>query len=61
MYGLGGELGYPDRQLQIHTVAVYRQDIKEILEELKKQYPQSCRLFRTLGMAAGILLAVLLW
>ena len=61
LYGLGSELGYPDRQLQIHTVAVYRQEIKELLDELKKQYPQSCRLFRTLGMAAGILLAVLLW
>ena len=61
LYALGSELGYPDRQLQIHTVAVYRQEIKELLDELKKQYPQSCRLFRTLGMAAGILLAVLLW
>ena len=61
LYALGSELGYPDRQLQIHTVAVYRQEIKELLDELKTQYPQSCRLFRTLGMAAGILLAVLLW
>ena len=61
MYALGSDLVYPDRQLQIHTVAVYRQEIKELLDELKKQYPQSCRLFRTLGMAAGILLAVLLW
>lgn len=58
---LGTELGYPDRQLQIHTVSVYRQEIKGLLEELKKQYPGSCRLYRTMGMAVGILLAVLLW
>ena len=57
LYALGSELGYPDRQLQIHTVAVYRQEIKELLDELKKQYPQSCRLFR-IG-AVGILVSVL--
>lgn len=61
LYGFGSELGYPDRQLQIHTVEIYRQEISALVEELKKQYPQSCRLFRTLGMTAGILLAVLLW
>lgn len=57
----GAELGYPDRQMQIHTVEVYRREAGSLLEELKKQYPQSCRLFRTLGTAAGVLLAVLLW
>lgn len=61
LYAFGSELGYPDRQLQIHTVEVYRQEMRTLLEELKKQYPQSCRLFRTLGTAAGVLLAVLLW
>ena len=61
LYAFGSELGYPDRQLQIHTVEAYRQEMSTLLEELKKQYPQSCRLFRTLGTAAGILLAVLLW
>ncbi len=57
----GRELGYPDRQLQMHTVEVLRQEIQRRVLHLKEQYPKSCRLCRTLGVAGGILLAVLLW
>ncbi len=61
LYAFGNELGYPDRQLQIHAVAVFRKETEMLLEELKKEYPQSCRLFRTLWTAAGVFLAILLW
>lgn len=57
----GSELGFPDRQLQIHTVETYLQEVLRRREELRQQYPQTCRLCRTLGVSAGIFLAVLLW
>lgn len=57
----GHELGYPDRQLQIHTVENYLQEIRQRTEGLEKAYPESCRLFRVLGISAGMLAAVLLW
>ena len=57
----GRELGYPDRQLQIHTVESYLQELELRKKELQKDYPKNSRLFRTLGLSAGVLAAVLLW
>lgn len=57
----GHELGYQDRQLQIHTVENYQQEIRQRTEALEKEYPGNCRLFRVLGISAGLLVAVLLW
>lgn len=57
----GRELGYPDRQLQIHTVESYLQELERRRDELQKEYPKASRLFRTLGFSAGVLAAVLLW
>lgn len=57
----GRELGYPDRQLQIHTVESYLQELELRKKELQKEYPKNSRLFRTLGLSAGVLAAVLLW
>ncbi len=57
----GRELGYPDRQLQIHTVESYQQELERRKDELQKEYPKASRLFRTLGISAGVLAAVLLW
>ena len=37
LYAFGNELGYPDRQLQIHAVAVFRKETEMLLEELKKE------------------------
>lgn len=61
LQSFGSELGFPDRQLQMHTVETYLQEVLRRREELRQQYPQTCRLCRTLGVSAGIFLTVILW
>lgn len=61
LQNFGAELGFADRQLQIHTVEMYREEAQRRREELWQQYPKTCHLCRTLGVSAGIFLVVLLW
>lgn len=56
---VGRYLGYLDRDTQIHTLELYVQETERTIAELVCQYPEKSRLYRTLGVMGGIMLAVL--
>lgn len=56
---MGRYLGYLDRDTQIHTLDLYIKETEGTIAELTRQYPEKSRLYRTLGVMGGIMLAVL--
>ena len=56
---LGGNLGYADRQTQERTILFYLEQADSSMEYLKKEVESRTKLYRSLGMAAGLFILVL--
>lgn len=52
-------LGYLDKEMQIHILERYLHDLDQLLENLKKELPQRKKLYRSLGILSGVFLAIL--
>lgn len=57
---LGGQLGYLDREMQLTTLEFYKKRVIDLIEELERQKTEKCRLYRVLGVASGMFVALLL-
>lgn len=57
---LGAFLGYSDRKMQEKTLQFYLEQTQDVIEELKAEIHTKTKLYRSLGMAAGIFLFVFL-
>lgn len=57
---LGKHLGYADRAMQERTMLFYLEQTDEAIAELKAEAGPMTKLYCTLGLASGVLLAVLL-
>ncbi len=57
---LGGQLGFLDREMQLTTIEFYKKRLSDSIEELEQQKSEKCRLYRVLGVASGMLVALLL-
>ena len=57
---LGENLGYSDRLTQEKTIAFYQEQTEASIEEIKKEMDIRMKLYRSLGAAAGLFLAVIL-
>lgn len=60
LLALGSNLGYADRSMQERTLLFYLEQTDESIEMLKGELETRTRLFRCLGMTAGLFLMVLL-
>ena len=57
---LGRNLGYADRDMQERTILFYLEQLDENIERVKEEADNLGKLYRTLGMAAGMFWVVLL-
>ena len=58
---LGGRLGYLDREMQLRQLDLYEEDVLRCLDNLRRGMPEKKKIYQSLGVLGGILLAVLLW
>lgn len=56
----GEHLGYLDRDMQEKTIQFYLEDLEHAIQALRKQEPEKCRLFMSLGVLSGLFLAVVM-
>lgn len=57
---LGENLGYADRDMQEQTLFFYLEQTDEAIEGLKREVETLGKLYRTLGIAAGMFLVIVL-
>ena len=57
---LGAFLGYSDRKMQENILQFYLEQTQDSIEELKTEIYTKSKLYRSLGLAAGIFLFVFL-
>jgi len=60
-YTLGGHLGYLDMEMQMKQLELYEGELLRSIEELKSETPAKKKVYQSLGILGGILLAVLIW
>lgn len=58
--GLGENLGYADRKMQERTLLFYLEQLDDSIGYLKKELETRTKLYRSLGTAAGLFLAVIM-
>lgn len=60
LVALGENLGYADRKMQERTILFYLEQADDAISALKKELENKTRLYRCLGMAAGLFLMVVM-
>lgn len=58
---LGESLGYLDLTMQLKMLDQYEDELKGSLEALRREMPEKKKVYRSLGMLGGMLLAILVW
>ena len=59
-FSFGEYLGYMDLEMQIKQLSLYEKNLEEEISRLKEEASGKKRLYRSLGILGGLLLAVLL-
>lgn len=59
-FSLGEHLGYLDLEMQMKQLSLYEENLEEEISRLKEEASVKKRLYRSLGILGGLLLAVLL-
>ncbi|MDO4274449.1 MAG: stage III sporulation protein AB [Eubacteriales bacterium] len=60
-FSLGEHLGYLDLDMQMKQLELYEQELERSIQELKTEMPAKKKVYQSLGILGGILLAVLVW
>lgn len=58
---LGKELGYLDLTMQLNTLEHFEERWKRRMDNLREELPAKRRIFRCLGICAGVAMALILW
>lgn len=58
---LGSHLGYLDLEMQMKELLLYEEELARRTEELRREMPAKKKVYESLGILGGILLAVLVW
>ena len=53
-------LGYLDKEMQIHILARYMKELEKTVEQLAEEIPQKMKLYRNLGVLGGVFLVIVL-
>lgn len=56
----GEHLGYLDRDMQERTIALYLEELEQEIEGINREISQKSRLYTSVGVMAGLFLAVVL-
>ncbi len=57
---LGSQLGYLDTEMQISTIELYLEQVQEEIKNATENFKRNGKLYRTLGVMAGIFLVILM-
>lgn len=57
---LGSQLGYLDTEMQISTIELYLEQVQEEIKNAAESCKRNGRLYRTMGVIAGIFLVILM-
>jgi stage III sporulation protein AB len=57
---MGSLLGYLDKEMQLRALGLYEKELDQELGDTYGKMPEKKKLYRTLGMMAGLFLAILL-
>lgn len=60
MTAFGEYLGYLDREMQERTISLYLEELNQEIEGLNQEISQKSRLYTSIGVMAGLFLAVVL-
>lgn len=58
---LGEKLGYLDRNMQVAQLTLLEEELTNRVGSLRKTMPEKQKVYKSLGILGGILLAVLFW
>lgn len=58
---LGEKLGYLDKEMQVAQLTLLEEELREKIRLLRTGLPQKQKVYQSLGILGGILLAVLMW
>ena len=61
LYSLGQRLGYLGLEMQMKQLELMEEDIRLSLQEIQKELPERKKMYQSLGILLGILLAVIVW
>lgn len=57
---MGRLLGHLDKDMQLHALEMYREELKKEIEETRRAMPAKKKLCQTLGLMGGLFLVILL-
>lgn len=60
-YSLGDHLGNLGLEMQVKQLEMYEKELELCIDGLRQELPQKKKIFRSLGIMGGILLAVMVW
>lgn len=58
---LGEHLGYLDKEMQLRQLDLYEEELIRLIGRLRAEMPEKKKIYQSLGILGGILLAVLVW
>lgn len=57
---LGDNLGYLDKEMQLSNIDLYLEQLEEDINVLQKAVSSKCKLYRSLGVMAGIFITIII-
>lgn len=60
-FSLGGHLGYLDLAMQLKQLEVYEEELETSVKKLRGELPEKKKIYQSLGVMGGLLLALLVW
>ena len=58
---LGERLGYLDREMQLRQLSLYESEFERMIQKAKETAPAKKKLYHSLGVFGGAMLAILFW
>ena len=58
---LGERLGYLDREMQLRQLSLYEDEFERMIQKAKEAAPAKKKLYHSLGVLGGAMLAILFW
>ena len=58
---LGERLGYLDREMQLRQLSLYEDEFERMIQKAKEAAPAKKKLYHSLGVFGGAMLAILFW
>ena len=58
---LGERLGYLDREMQLRQLSLYESEFERMIQTAREAAPAKKKLYHSLGILGGAMLAILLW